>query len=204
MKKGIIALICMILTLVFIIVALVGPWFSQSSKGESGGIKGESSASAYLTHADTYTKIGDSETTTSTTYDKDMDNKYIFDNTMYITIIALITAIICIIGVLGIAFNFGNPKTMKMIGSIFAVITFILAIVAIFYFMTTFTDKADLKTIDGKDAGFWYGESKNGIDFSHGPGYAWYLMLVGAILALISAIFLFMDKKAAVAAPPPQ
>jgi hypothetical protein len=55
---------------------------------------------------------------------------------MYISIIALITTILAIIGALGVAFNFGNPNTMGKVGGIFGILTFILALIAPIYFMT--------------------------------------------------------------------
>ena len=198
-----IALICMLLTLVFIIVALIGPWFSTSSKAESGGIEGEFTTSFYLTRGEIYSKLGDAEgETKSEDYEEDWDGKYIFDNTMYITIFTLIIAILCLVGLLGIMFSFGPEKIMKMFGTIFGILTFVLALVAILYMMTALPGEAELKTKEGDDAGFFYGYSEDGIDYSHGPGYAWYLMLVGAILSLIASIFLLLDKKSAMPVPP--
>jgi len=208
MKKSIIALICMIVTLVFIIVALIGPWYSMSYKIEGTGISdSEMDYSSTLTsssgknpftgkeesqsHADARKEAEDMGSDTGV-FD-------VYDNTLYITIIALIVAILGLIGILGFVFNFGKPKTMKMIGSIFIILTIILSFVAVFYFMTAFTEEANLQTIEGKDAGFWYSESKSQgsaeMTYSAGPGFGWYLMLIGAILAIISIIFVFMDKK---------
>ncbi len=210
-----IALICMLLTLVFIIVALVGTWYGMSSKLEGTGtmdydteytstltgstgpdpITGETITKS---HADTR-KEAESAGGETGVYD-------VFDNTFYITIFTFIIAIIAVIGILGLTLNFGNPKTMKMLGSIFGIITFILALVAVFYFMTALPSELDTKTSEGEDAGFWYSESQTEMgatmSVSYGPGYAWYLMLIGAILALISSIFLFMDKKSAISASP--
>lgn len=210
MKKGIIALICMIITLVFIVVALIGPWYAISSKSSGFGMDYDSDASITLTS--TTTSNGKTETTSHADAKKDASNKdvfSVFDNTLYITIVALIMAILAFIGMLGLMFNFGNLKTMKMLGSIFSIITLIIVFIAVFYFMTAFPAEAEMKTIDGDDAGFWYSESKSeqGVEasISYGPGYAWYLMLIGGILALVSAIILFMDKPGPTMAPaPPQ
>jgi len=98
---------------------------------------------------------------------------------MYISIIALITAILALIGALGVAFSFGNPNTMGKVGGIFGILTFIFVLLAPIYFMT-YEGFATL--------GFW-----NDLG---GPGYGWYLMLIAAIIALISSIPL-LKKQAA-------
>jgi hypothetical protein len=159
MKKEMIPLIGMILALVLIIVALVGPWYSMSFMGMGGNF--------YLTKAE---MAG-----TTVPYDDTMgDAKASFDNTMYITMVALIFAIIAIIGILGAQFNLGKPDKMRMLAAIFGILTFILAIIAPIYFMTS-----------------GFGEVLNINDFWNelaGPGYAWYLMIVAAIIALIASI----------------
>jgi len=216
MKKGMISLICMLLTLVFIIVALIGPWYSFGNKMSGAGDDYESNTDITLTA--TTMSIGDEDPETTTHADakkeyedaeQDVPDLFgVFDNTLYITIVALIIAILALVGIAGIMFNFGNPKTMKMLGSIFSIITLVIAFVAVFYFMSAFPSEAELKTVEGDDAGFWYSESKSesGVEMSvsYGPGYAWYLMLVGAIFALVAVIFIFMDKPAPAMTQPPQ
>ena len=122
MKKGIIALICMIITLVFIIVALVGPWYGGQGESEIMGIKTDTDISMSLTGGKAKVEAAGQSTTDDVKYD-DMDYKYVFDNTLYITIIAFITAIIALICILGMTFNFGNYKTMKKFGGIFGILT---------------------------------------------------------------------------------
>jgi len=217
MKKGIIALISMVITLVFIIVALVGTWYGMSTKLEGvGTMDFENEVSATLTSItgpdpETNEEVTKSNADWRKQYEANGEDTGIFDvldNTFYITIFTVIIAILAVIGILGLTFNFGNPKTMKMIGGIFGIITLILAFVAVFYFMTTLPAEAELQTLENKDAGFWYSESKTEMgakmSASYGPGYAWYLMLIGAILALIAVILLFMDKQAAPMSAPPQ
>jgi hypothetical protein len=66
---------------------------------------------------------------------------------------------------------------MGKIGGIFGILTFILALIAPLYFMTS----AFLESYG--NIGFWN-------EFG-GPGYAWYLMIIAAIIALISSVPLF-------------
>ena len=170
MKKGIIALIGMIVALVFIIVAFFGSWYTGTQAGASGNF--------YLTKFET--------SGVTVEYSSPLlvgiDLKSIFDNTMYLTIGALVTAILALIGILGFVFNFGKPNTMRMLGFIFGIITFVLALVATLYFMTAFPGK-----IPGYTE-FWNKDL--------GPGYAWYLMLVAAIIALIASIAMLLKKSA--------
>lgn len=170
MRKGGTALVGMILTLVFILIGFFGSWYTISfagidanyflTKAEMGGMT--------IDYGDIGSQMGDA--------------KGIFDNTMYMTVIALIFAIIALIGILGVVFNFGNINTMSKVGGIFGILTFILAIVAPLYFMTS----AFLESYG--DVGFW---SEYG-----GPGYAWYLMIIAAIIAMISSVPLFKKKAA--------
>ena len=80
------------------------------------------------------------------------------------------------------------------------ILTLILALVAALYFMTTFPSEFS-KGFEG-DVGFWDEIDMMGVKVAFGPGYAWYLMIVSFVFALISSIILFMDKKSAIAAPP--
>lgn len=173
MKKGGVTLIGMIVALVFILIGFFGPWYTLSIMGvdASYGLTSAEIAGVSYSYGEQESQMGDA--------------KGIFDNTMYMTIIALIFAIIAIIGILGAAFNFGNPNTMGKIGGIFGILTFLLAIIAPLYFMTSgLLDSLE----SGMEIGFW--------NELGGPGYAWYLMIIAAIIALISSIPMFKKQAA--------
>ncbi len=206
MRKGILALIGMIITLVFIIIALIGPWYSASGK-----VDDEEGYSNYsLTGLDSKEPGEDAEFKSYADIKEDLSDdakeKYgIFDTTMYITIGTLIVCILALIGILGISFNFGKPGMMKMLGGIFGILTFILALVAIFYFMSL-PSEFEMKDSKGDDIGFWASDE---IDYmgskatvNYGPGYAWYLMLLAAIISLIMSIMLFLNKGTPIVSPP--
>jgi len=186
MRSGVVALIGMVLALVFILIAFFGPWYSFSY---SMGILGEGYADFGLTGVTA--KMGDE--TKSISYDEaeslstagvDTDALGVFDHTLYITILALIFCIIALIGILMVWSN--GTKMMQNVGMIGGIITFVFMLVAVIYFMIS-------SFIEG-DVGFWFSESIMGMEMSGGPGYAWYLMLVGAIIALVSSIMLFIKK----------
>jgi len=209
MKKGIIALICMILTLVFIIVALIGPWYNRSAEVTDG----EAYQNFKLTGVDT--KIPDEDVKTKS-WDKfvkeDMDNtdkaksvKSVFDICMFLTLGALITAILALIGVLVMTFGFGNIKPIKMLGGIFGIITVILTIVAVLYFMVALPPAVSNAAKEAgftEDIGFWDETNISGNKVSYGPGFAWYLMIVAFVLSLIGTIIVFIDKPSTIIAPP--
>lgn len=204
MKKGIIALICMILTLVFILVALVGPWYSAS--GELAGAKVYTNYG--LTSSETKDAGEDPETTSYADQKKDIKDAgddvpslySVYDNTFYITIIALVIAIIALICILGATFSFGKIKTMKMLGGIFGILAVIFCLIAPIYFMTALP--GEMWKNSTEKYGFWDTAEIWGAKVTFGPGYAWYLMIIGFITSLIAAIIIFMDKKAPMAAPP--
>lgn len=168
MKINMGALIDMVIGLVFILIALlIGPWYSiMSALGIESNI--------YLTRMEIAgVSIGYSNPLIETNI---AGAKSFFDNTLYLTIIALITAIIALVGIL---------IKRRMIGVGLGILTFIFALIAPLYFMTG--------GFVGEGSGFWneYG----------GPGYAWYLMIIAAIIALISGI-LSLKKQVPVPAPP--
>jgi len=213
MKKGIPALICMILMLMFIVVTLFGPWYGISDK--SGMV-----ASGYVTNVNLYesTLYLTSATTTSYQYNSDFGKvnqttqtmSYtdarkqaelaggdtslfdIFNITFYLAIFALIIAISALVSQLGYVFNFGKPNTMRKLAMIFCSIAFILIIVVVLYFAVTVPGAMKSGLRLENDIGFWYSYSDV---LSVGPGYSWYLMLIGAILAFVSFIFIFVDKR---------
>ena len=192
MKKGIVALICMILTLVFILVALVGTWYGGHGEEDVAGTKVTVDYSMSLTGGEVKAEGEGQKITEEIKYDDDFDAKYVFDNTMYITIIALIIAIIALICILGMTFAFGNIKNMKMLGSIFGILTVIFTLIAPLYFMTALP--LETKDVEGNTYNFWDEIELFGVKVSMGPGYAWYLMLVSFVFALIASIVVFMEK----------
>ena len=141
------ALIGMLLTLVFILVGFFGPWISFSASTGIGGFSIDWSLIS----------------TTSLGLGTDF-----VSITLYIAILALIFAFLAFIGTLGAVFNFGKSDTMKKIGGIFGILTFILAIIAVFYFFANIPDVSTLGV-------------------SVGVAWGWYLFLIGAIIAIISS-----------------
>lgn len=206
MKKNMFALVGMIITLLFILIALLGTWYTGTFEDGDGGIY-------FSLRAQTIEdEDGERETTSYSEMRDDLEENMgedadtgrldVYRNTFYIVIIAFIIALIAIVTLFGNIFNFGKPETMKMLGTIFVILTFIFALVAALYFMTALPSEMSKDMPD--DVGFWDEVDLMIVKMSIGPGYAWYLMLVGGIIALVSAIFIFMDKKPPLGTPPVQ
>jgi hypothetical protein len=192
MKKGICGLIGIIVALVLILLSIFLPWYSINIAG--GGV--EIPITVYLDKTESIGIFGVKITTTNQGID------YI-QHTMYLTIITLIICIIALIGILGYVVNFGYPEVMKKIGASLGIITFIFALITIIYFMVASTNiisesGSTYSSITGQDVpsiGFWYSDTAHGVSLSAGPGFSWYFMLIGGIIALVSAIKLLLKKE---------
>jgi len=138
MQKGLVALICMIIGLVFIFISFFGPWYHINIDFTLSGENGYSNHAYDLTKRTAET-VGDSDPRgdriETTDYEADWPTTNIFNITMYLLLGAVITAIIALIGILGTIVHFGKEVLMRKLGFILGIITFILAIVAVIYFM---------------------------------------------------------------------
>lgn len=201
---NIMAVIAMVVVLSLVLIAFFIPWYSISMEMSMLGNKLSMNVDFYLDKIDGDSNFPDMENQTVPLSYADLSKQgettetqrtfiRIFDNTKYITIGAIVTAIIALICMLGVLFHFGNSNTMRKLWAVFGIITFILALVACIYLMTELTgEMTDIN--DKKIDSFWYSDSKTfwgvSMSISMGPGYAWYLMIAAGIIALISSIFI--------------
>jgi len=172
-----VALIGMILALVFVLVAFIGPWWGGTD--DSMGTEMES----YFHLTEVKGKVGGVEMTQKYSDMEDSDAKSLFDTIYIMVILTIIFAVLATIGIAGMFFNFGPLKTMKMLALAFGALTFILAFISALYFMSAFPGA--IESIDG----FWIEKA--------GPAYGWYILIIGAILALVSTLFIFKEKATA-------
>jgi hypothetical protein len=133
-------------------------------------------------------------------YTVNPDSITTIETAMILTIIAIVTGIIALVGTAGFVFSKGKTKMMKFLGGGFGILTFILSLVPALYFMSIASTQTTY--------GFWFSQSGGGISTSAGPGYAWYLMIVAAIIVVVSAAAILLKKietepvKTVVVAPP--
>lgn len=208
MKKGLPSLICTIIGLVLIIIAFFGPWYNISMSFSMFGMSGDVSEDMYLTNMHVEGDMMGQQMSESKNWEEveaqgtsTVSIGFIFANTMYLVIIAIITAILAVLGAGMYVLTVSKGNAMKNLGKIFGIITFILALVAILYFMFTWTgqmeDASDtFLSMGGSSSaleesyGFWYGQGDAGNSISMGPGFSWYLIIIGGILMLLAAIIL--------------
>ena len=201
MRKGIVACASMIFGLILLFVAFLGPWYTINGSGALGV---NYNVGFYLTKMEAKGTIPGQDISLSMSYTDVKENAQmvgvniesfaVINTAMYLTLCAIITALIAVIGIIAFIFNKGKPKTMKWLGGGFWFLTFFLALVPALYVMSTgFAENSN---------GFWFSQSVLGVTVSGGPGYAWYLMMVVAIISVISAVEILLKKIAPEATSP--
>ena len=190
----------MVIVLALILTALFGHWYHFYTKFYYPPTQDmETNHYYYLTRHESETKGTlhgeDASETESENYGDNWRGKYVFDNTMRVIIGALVTGILALVGMMGFIFHFGKPNTMRILGIISGIITFVLVLSAFIYFMIAFPGSM-IRIASVPEPGFWYSKSEEGVEYLMGPGYAWYLMIVAAIIALISSSLIFKKPAA--------
>jgi hypothetical protein len=194
MRKGIIALSGMVVGVVLLVLAFFGPWYMIHA---TGVLQTEYSAGFYLNHMELQRNVGGQDISLSMEYADakmnvegtavNVDSFAMVETAMYLTMLAIVMAVIAIIFMAAFVFEKGNPKMMKLGGGLFAVLTVLLTLLPAVYFMNTeFVENI---------SGFWFGMTiPFGIEITGSPGYAWYLMIVVAIIAVICAAAILLKK----------
>ncbi len=206
MKKNMLGMVFIILALMFVIIGLVGSWYSTHMKMSTMGMM-EMDVDISLTKIYSTSNMNGQKVTQSMNisaireqYDVSGMNTGFLDaigNTFIITIVALIFAILAMVFVILSLFK---PK-IQMIGGFFSILLFVFMLIAPIIFMIGFTGYAETQSAsfgasgETSQIGFWFSTSQGGNETSMGPGYAWYLMIVGAVFGLIAAILIFIKNK---------
>ena len=193
MRKGIIALSGMVVGLVLLVLAFFGPWYMINA---TGFLQTDYSAGFYLNHMELQRNVGSQEILLSMDYADakmnvegtavNVDSFTMVETAMYLTMLAILMAVIAIIFMAAFVFEKGNPILMKLGGGLFAALTFLLTLLPAVYFMNTeFVENI---------SGFWFGMTILNIEITGSPGYAWYLMIIVAIIAVICAAAILLKK----------
>ena len=183
----------MICGLVFLFLSFLGPWYTINATGILGA---DYHVGLYLTQMDLQRIIGNQEVSLSLDYtDAEMymhdinvnvESFALIETAMYLTLLALGTAVTAIGVITAFILEKRKQRTMIFGGVFFSLMTFLLTLVLALYFMTgDFVENT---------SDFWFSFTALGINVSGGPGYAWYLMFVVAVLAVISAVILLFMK----------
>jgi len=193
MQKGVVSFCGMIVGLVLLVVAFMGPWYAMNMSGALGI---DSDVKFYLTRMEVKGIFNNQDLSVSVGYADAKENAQsvgvniesftIIETAMYFSFFAMVTNLIALIGIAAFVFRLGTPKIMKYIGGGFALLTFVLALVPTLYVMNTkFAENI---------SEFWFSQSAFGVTIAGGPGYAWYLMIVVTILALICGVVILLKK----------
>ena len=193
MQKGVVSFCGMIVGLVLLVVAFMGPWYAMNMSGALGI---DSDVKFYLTRMEVKGIFNNQDLSVSVGYADAKENAQsvgvniesftIIETAMYFSFFAMVTNLIALIGIAAFVFRRGTSKIMKYIGGGFALLTFVLALVPTLYVMNTkFAENI---------SGFWFSQSAFGVTIAGGPGYAWYLMIVVTILALICGVVILLKK----------
>jgi hypothetical protein len=201
MRKGVVACAGMIFALVLLVVAFLGPWYLVNATGLLGA---DYDMELFLTRMEVKGSLGGQDVSLSMGYpeaktstqstDVNVESFATIETAMYLTLLAMVTAVIAAVCMAAFVFNKGKPKTMKLVGGLFGLLTFLLTLMPALYFMNT-------KFVENS-SGFWFSLSAFGMTLSGGPGYAWYLLIVVAIIAVISAVAILLKKIVPEAASP--
>jgi hypothetical protein len=203
MRKGIVACSGMIVGLVLLVIAFFGPWYTIQGSGSLGA---NYNVNLFLTHLEAQGTFMGNVLSLSMNYAEAKVNTenigvntnsfVVIDTAMVLTIFAMVSAVISVIGMLAFVFGKGKPGYTKYLGGGFGMLAFVLVLVPAVYFMSTgFAENSN---------GFWFSESVLGLTLSGGPGYAWYLMIVTMIIALISSAAMLVKKIAPGEPAPPE
>jgi hypothetical protein len=193
MKKIFVSYVVMIGALVLLFLSFLGPWYTINTTGILGA---DYHVGFYLTRMELQRIIGNQEVFLSVDYtdaemytqdiNVDVESFALIKTAMYLTLLALGTAVTAI-GVMT-AFILEKVKTraLKLGGVFFSLLTFLITLVIPLYFMTgDFVENT---------SGFWFSFTALGMNFSGGPGYAWYLMVVVAVLEVLCGVILLFIK----------
>jgi len=193
MQKGVVACGGMVVGLVLLVTAFLGPWYTMSGSGAFGV---NYNVDLFLTRMAAKGTIAGQDISLSVSYADaqqsaqaagvNTESFAVINTAMFLTILAIVTAIIAVIGMLAFVMSMGSQKTMKLVGGGFGILTFIFTLVPALYFMSTgFAQSSN---------GFWFSQTVLGMTLSGGPGYSWYLMIVVAIISVIASVALLMKN----------
>jgi amino acid transporter len=228
MKKWILAFVFALIAVILLGVALMMPWYNVTGKTSGGGSDYEVTYDYKLQEATRITE--DEEETISYTNETFEDLKVVpvFNNTFYMTILALVMAILLLVFAI-----LGGLKGGKLpvLGVIFGVLAFIFALIAPMYMMigipAAITEEweeakkeAEENNWDAPDkpiqAESFFGseESEEGTngdsvktELSWGGSTGWFLAIVAfvfALLAFVNMLNVMRESKAGpTGAPPP-
>lgn len=192
---------CALISFILVLITLFGTWYNISGEAETAGISGEVNMDMGLRDMTMSMEAMGFEITNTTSYsDSDFSDLAfvdVFNLTQILVILAMIFALLMFV----FALLVGMGKMSSKIGIIFGVLAMVFILIAFIYFMVALPGAMEDDSPAGAGlTGFWGSESLDffgtSMDVSWGPGWAWYVMVIAFILALIGTIMLFGAEPA--------
>lgn len=184
---------CALIAFILVLVTLFGAWFSMSGEGEAVGVTAKVSVDMGLRDMTVTTETMGVEATDTTSYSDVSESSFVdvFNLTQILVILALVFTLLMFV----FALLVGMGKMSSKIGVIFGALALIFVLITFVYFMVATPAAMEEDSPSGSPlTGFWGSESMDfegvSMSLSWGPGWAWYLMIVAFILALIGTILL--------------
>ncbi len=207
-----------LVAVVLVVVGLIGPWWVVDTSGQIGGLTATSHAEYSMFGRTENAQSGTTQNRTSsstntTAYSSLPQTGSVFGLALILTVLGLILGIGAVaIGVLPSA-----NSSFRRFAVIAGALAFVLLLIAALYAMSSLpaaVSQDSHLSASNAYSGFWGTRSSNfslfGITISGtvnwAGGWAWYVVLIAAILFLVAGITLVAPRKAAPmlpSVPPP-
>jgi lysylphosphatidylglycerol synthetase-like protein (DUF2156 family) len=184
--------VCALIAFILVLITLFGAWFSLSGEGETMGQTAKYSVDMGLRDMTMTAEIMGVETKDTISYsDVEGGAPDVFNLTQILVILALIFTLLMFV----FALLVGIGKVSGKIGMIFGALALVFVLITFVYFMVALPAEMEDDSPTGSPiTGFWGSEefdiSGVTMSMSWGPGWAWYMMVIAFILALIGTIML--------------
>jgi len=193
--------------IILVVVGFMGPWWTITFSGSLMGQTMTGQADYQLFGGTAKFQGPGMSMTNTTDYSSEPNTRAVFQTASALSAVAIVLGILMIVLVLMASKN----PSMGRLGAILGILAFLLALVAVLYVMSQLpgavnADATPQGTMSfGEITGFWGSRSVNimGVSVSAvwAAGWAWYVVLVGAIVFLIGGILAFLPPKPAPAPP---
>jgi hypothetical protein len=189
--------------IVLLIAGLVGPWWTLSLQASALGSTITSSQEFRPSGYTTTVQGPGVSTSNQTDYAGDPNMGGVFTTGFLLSAVA----ILCGVAMIGLTAMSGPRPSFHRLGAILGILAFVLALVAALYVMSALPAAATTDAGAGGPtiSGFWGSQTTSVFGVSTvitwGAGWAWYLVLVAALVFLVGGVLSLRAPKAGPAAP---
>jgi len=180
---------CALIAFILVVITLFGTWYSFGGEGSGMSV----SVDMGLRDMSMTAESQGVEMSNTTSYSDLPDSALIdvFNLTQILVILALAFTLLMFV----FALLVGLGKVSGKIGIVFGALALAFVLIAFIYFMVALPASMEETSPTGSPiSGFWGSESMDFIgesmSLSWGPGWAWYMMVIAFIFALIGTIML--------------